>query len=191
MRSSIELPPIHANNVEPTSEPFLPLNAHKPRELLPSVLSTSPPGRSSTLPPIHRQNGPNRPRKQSVSKRAREPQHRKQKVRGEQAHLRRMSYDRKAFSAEPSSAFSAAYGKRWEDLIDAATSATEDVDEDRTPVSTPLFSCVSCTHIIGTSISNISKSRIITSISSRPISRISSFTFAASSYPTIICSGSS
>lgn len=33
-------------------------------------------------------------------------------------------------SAEPS----ADYGKRWEDLIDAATSATEDIDEDRTPV---------------------------------------------------------
>jgi hypothetical protein len=45
-----------------------------------------------------------------------------------------MSYDRKAFSAEPSSQLSA-YGKRWEDLIDAATSATEDVDEERTPVS--------------------------------------------------------
>lgn len=134
MRSSIELPPIHVNNIEPTSEPFLPLNAHRPRELLPSVLSTSPPGRSSTLPPIHRQNGPNRPRKLSVSKHAREPQHRKHKARDEQAHLRRMSHDRKAFSAEPSSALSAAYGKRWEDLIDAATSATEDVDEDRTPV---------------------------------------------------------
>jgi hypothetical protein len=45
-----------------------------------------------------------------------------------------MSYDRKAYSAEPSSALSAAYGKRWEDLIDAATSATEE-DEERTPVS--------------------------------------------------------
>ncbi len=32
-------------------------------------------------------------------------------------------------SAEPSD-----YGKRWEDLIDAAASATEDIDEDRTPV---------------------------------------------------------
>jgi hypothetical protein len=48
-----------------------------------------------------------------------------------------MSYDRKAFSAEPSSHLSV-YGKRWEDLIDAATSATEDVDEDRTPVSSPI-----------------------------------------------------
>ncbi|TVY13615.1 hypothetical protein LARI1_G007195 [Lachnellula arida] len=133
MRSSIELPPIQGNNVEPTSEPFSHLNPHRRRELLPSILSTSPPGRSSTLPPIQRP-GPNgRPRKQSVSKRAREPQHKKHKSR-ENAHLRRMSYDRKAYSAEPSSALSAAYGKRWEDLIDAATSATEDVEDDRTPV---------------------------------------------------------
>lgn len=135
MRSSIELPPLHANNIEPTSEPFSHLNAHGRRDLLPSILSTSPPGRSSTLPPIQKNLGPNRPRKQSISKRAKEPQHKRQKSRGEAAHLRRLSYDRKAFSAEPSSALSAAYGKRWEDLIDAATSATEDVDEDRTPVS--------------------------------------------------------
>ncbi len=135
MRSTIELPPLHSNNLDPTSEPFSHLNAVRRRELLPSILSTSPPGRSSTLPPIQRNPGPNRPRKQSVSKRAREPQHRRQKSRGDNAHLRRMSYDRKAYSAEPSSGLSAAYGKRWEDLIDAATSATEDADEDRTPVS--------------------------------------------------------
>ncbi|TAQ90488.1 hypothetical protein B7494_g1152 [Chlorociboria aeruginascens] len=133
MRSSIELPPLHANSFEPTSDPFSHLNPNRRRELLPSILSTSPPGRSSTLPPIQRNPGPSRPRKQSVSKRAREPQHKRQKSRGEQAHLRQISHDRKAFSAEPSSALSAAYGKRWEDLIDAATSATEDVDEDRTP----------------------------------------------------------
>ncbi|KAH6709412.1 hypothetical protein BKA61DRAFT_120325 [Leptodontidium sp. MPI-SDFR-AT-0119] len=135
MRSSIELPPLHgSHHMEPTSDPFSHINAHRRRELLPSILSTSPPGRSSTLPPIQRNPSQNRPRKQSVSKRAREPQHKRQKSRGENAHLRRMSYDRKAFSAEPSSALSAAYGKRWEDLIDAATSATEDVDDDRTPV---------------------------------------------------------
>ncbi|RQM06970.1 hypothetical protein DH86_00000113 [Scytalidium sp. 3C] len=134
MRSSIELPPIHPNNLEPTSDPYSSFNAHRRRDLLPSILSTSPPGRSSTLPPIQRTPGPNRPRKQSVSKRAKEPQHKRQKSRGEQNHLSRLTYERKAFSAEPSSALSAAYGKRWEDLIDAATSATEDVDEERTPV---------------------------------------------------------
>lgn len=131
MRSSIELPPLHASNIEPTSDPFSHLNPHRRRELLPSILNTSPPGRSSTLPPIQRSQPPNRPRKQSLSKRAREPQHKRQKSR-EQPHLRRMSYDRKAFSAEPS----AGYGKRWEDLIDAATSATEE-DEERTPVRIP------------------------------------------------------
>ena len=136
MRSSIELPPIHSNHIEPTSEPYSHLNPHRQRELLPSILSTSPPGRSSTLPPIQRSSAPNRQRKQSVSKRARESQHKRQKSRENAASLRRMSYDRKAFSAEPSSALSAAYGKRWEDLIDAATSATEE-DEERTPVSHP------------------------------------------------------
>lgn len=135
MRSSIELPPIHSNhNLEPTSDPFSHLNPHRRRELLPSILSGSPPGRSSTLPPIQRHPSGSRPRKQSVSKRAREPQHRRQKSRGENAHLRRMSYERKAYSAEPSSHLSAVYGKRWEDLIDAATSATEDVEDERTPV---------------------------------------------------------
>jgi len=47
---------------------------------------------------------------------------------------KRHSGDRKAFSAEPSAA--ALYGKRWEDLIDAATSATEEEgSRDLTPVS--------------------------------------------------------
>jgi len=135
MRRSIELPPPNANNIEPTSDPFSHFNAHRRRDLLPSILSTSPPGRSSTLPPI-RANGPNRPRKESLSKRASQPQHKRQKSRGENAYMKRFSHDRKAYSAEPSSAL-AAYGKRWEDLIDAATSATEDVDEERTPVCTP------------------------------------------------------
>jgi hypothetical protein len=143
MRNSIELPPLQNNNIEPTSDPFSHHNNPlQRRELLPSILSTSPPGRSSTLPPIHRSAAPSHPRKQSVSKRAREPQHKRQKSRGEQAHLRRMSYDRKAYSAEPSSAFSAAYGKRWEDLIDAATSATEE-DEERTPVCLTPFTIFS------------------------------------------------
>ena len=52
--------------------------------------------------------------------------------------MRRGSYERKAMSAEPSGF---GYGKRWEDLLDAATSATSDVGEDRTPVClfTPPF----------------------------------------------------
>lgn len=47
-----------------------------------------------------------------------------------------MSYDRKAFSAEPASA-AAIMGKRWEDLIDAAASATEEDSRDLTPVCPP------------------------------------------------------
>ena len=44
---------------------------------------------------------------------------------------------RKASSVEPTSAATASYkNKRWEDLIEAATSATEaDSDRDLTPVS--------------------------------------------------------
>ncbi|KAI0404362.1 hypothetical protein F4802DRAFT_615920 [Xylaria palmicola] len=144
-RSTIELPPIQYG-LEPTSEPFPRLN-HGPgrRELLPSILSNSPPGRSSTLPPLQRSLGPNRPRKQSITKRG----HKKQKSRGTAADwLRRIqnddsvhpgAVDRKAHSVEPS----ADYGKRWEDLIDAAASATEDIDEDRTPVSLEQRPCSS------------------------------------------------
>lgn len=134
MRASIELPPLPTKpHMEPTSDPFSHQNAQRRRELLPSILSTSPPVRSSTLPPIQQTPGGHRPRKQSVSKHARQPQHRRQKSKGETAHLPRLSYDRKAYSAEPSTGLSAAYGKRWEDLIDAATSANEDAD-DRTTV---------------------------------------------------------
>ncbi|ORY66021.1 uncharacterized protein BCR38DRAFT_483682 [Pseudomassariella vexata] len=132
-RTTIELPPIH---IEPTSEPYPPLNSARQRDLLPSILSNSPPGRSSTLPPLQRPLGPNRPRKQSVTKRG----HKKQKSRGTAAEwLRRIQnddrlkpggIDRKAHSVEPM----ADYGKRWEDLIDAAASATEDIEDDRTPV---------------------------------------------------------
>lgn len=135
-RSTIELPPIQYG-ADPTSEPFPPMNAGLGRrELLPSILSNSPPGRSSTLPPLQRSLGLNRPRKQSISKRG----HKKQKSRGTAAdwlrriqnddHLAPGGSDRKAHSVEPS----ADYGKRWEDLIDAAASATEGIDEDRTPV---------------------------------------------------------
>lgn len=49
-----------------------------------------------------------------------------------------MSYDRKAYSAEPQTA-AAILGKRWEDLIDAAASATEEDSRDLTPVRTSAF----------------------------------------------------
>ncbi|KAF2018399.1 hypothetical protein BU24DRAFT_343970 [Aaosphaeria arxii CBS 175.79] len=100
------------------------------RELLPSSLARSPPGRSSTLPPVPRSIKPNRPRKSSVGQNARKPKHERTKSK---EHARRLSHDRKAFSAEPTAA-AALFGKRWEDLIDAAASATEEDSRDLTPV---------------------------------------------------------
>ena len=129
--SGIELPPLR--RMQPTSDPFNPLNERARTHL--SALLNSPPGRSSTLPPIQRHPPGSRGRKNSISKRPTTGRKRSgMDVQGEsrlQQHMRRMSYERKAYSAEPG----AGYGKRWEDLIDAATSATEDVNEDRTPVS--------------------------------------------------------
>ncbi|KAG6005205.1 hypothetical protein E4U21_000334 [Claviceps maximensis] len=140
-RTSIELAPLHLNSNDITSDPYT-SNVNRPRDVLPSLMATSPPSRSSTLPPIQRPMGPNPSRKQSVTKRNREPSHKKTNSRGTAADwLRRIqnddrfrpANDRKALSAEPS----ADYGKRWEDLIDAAdqaASAAGDVDEDRTSI---------------------------------------------------------
>lgn len=110
-------------------EPYY-TSASLQRELLPSSLARSPPGRSSTLPPVPRSLKPNRPRKSSVGQNARKPKHERTKSK---EHSRRMSHDRKAFSAEPQTA-AALYGKRWEDLIDAAASATEEDSRDLTPM---------------------------------------------------------
>ena len=106
------------------SESFNPFSSPRPRELLPSVLARSPPGRSTTLPPIPRA----RPRKSSVTQNARKPKHERTKSK---EHARRLSTEgRKASSVEPISQY-----KRWEELIDAATSANEaDSDRDLTPV---------------------------------------------------------
>ncbi|EXK48331.1 hypothetical protein FOXG_00607 [Fusarium oxysporum f. sp. lycopersici 4287] len=141
-RTSIELPPLNLSNHDITSDPYSFAKSNRQRDFLPSILANSPPGRSSTLPPLQRSVGPNRPRKQSVTKRGREPHHKKKNSKGSATDwLRRIQNeeryrpgnDRKALSAEPSADF----GKRWEDLIDAAdqaASAAGDIDEDRTPV---------------------------------------------------------
>ncbi|CEI64100.1 unnamed protein product [Fusarium venenatum] len=141
-RTSIELPPLNLPNHDITSDPYSSAKANRQRDFLPSILANSPPGRSSTLPPLQRPIGPNRPRKQSVTKRGRETHHKKKTSKGTATDwLRRIQNeeryrpgsDRKALSAEPSADF----GKRWEDLIDAAdqaASAAGDIDEDRTPV---------------------------------------------------------
>lgn len=130
MRSSVELPSIR----DQFRQNQLPgLYAGRARDLLPSALSSSPPGaRSSTLPPLQRKDKSSRPRKPSVGQNARKPKHERNKSK---EFARRLSMDgRKAMSAEPASY--RAQGKRWEDLIEAATSATEaEDDRDLTPVS--------------------------------------------------------
>jgi hypothetical protein len=96
--------------------------------LLPSSLARSPPDRPSTLPPLQRSLSRqyNRPRKSSLTQQARMPKHERKRSKD---LAKRHSGDR-----EPSAA--TLYGKRWEDLIDAAASATEEEDSrDLTPVS--------------------------------------------------------
>ncbi|CAF9914820.1 MAG: hypothetical protein GOMPHAMPRED_008294 [Gomphillus americanus] len=116
--SSYDLPPLRNHLLD---GPFSSFGGNRPRELLPSMLDRSPPGRSSTLPPIPR----SRPRKSSLTS-ARRPKHERTKSK---EYARRMSMG-KASSAEPSSQYN-----RWIELIDAATSANEaDSDRDLTPV---------------------------------------------------------
>ncbi|OKL55604.1 hypothetical protein UA08_09031 [Talaromyces atroroseus] len=132
MRSSIELPPLRDHFKQ---EPLPPFQTSRPRELLPSILNHSPPGRSSTLPPLQRNNSNKiqRPRKSSITQNARKPKH--ERTRSKEFARRPSLGDRKALSAEPQTA-AWVQGKRWEDLIEAATSATEvDEDRDTTPVS--------------------------------------------------------
>ncbi|KAI9666686.1 MAG: hypothetical protein M1821_004622 [Bathelium mastoideum] len=99
-------------------------------ELLPSSMAKSPPERVSSLPPIQRAFKPNRPRKSSLTQQARKPKHERQKSR---EHARRLSYDRKAYSAEPGGNDGQSE-KRWHDLIEAAASATEEDSRDLTPI---------------------------------------------------------
>lgn len=131
--------PDHANNVggmggDPTSYP-----ASTSQDLMPNSLAHSPADRPNTLPSLQRslsrQHSSGRPRKSSLlGQQARLGKHERRKSK----ELKRSSGDRKAFSAEPSAA--ALYGKRWEDLIDAATSATEEEgSRDLTPVRTALL----------------------------------------------------
>ena len=130
MRPSVELPSIRDQFRQDDLPPF---QSSRPRELLPSILAHSPPGRFNSLPPIQRRDKPQRPRKQSVGQNARKSKHERTKSK---EFARRLSIDgRKAMSAEPPTA-AWVQGKRWEDLIEAATSATEaDDDRELTPVS--------------------------------------------------------
>ena len=101
--------------------------------LLPSSLARSPTDRSNILAPLQRSHSRQhaRPRTKSLTQQARMAKHERKRSRDT---AKRNSGDRKAFSNEPTPA--ALYGKRWEDLIDAATSATEEEgSRDLTPVS--------------------------------------------------------
>ncbi|EEH47670.2 uncharacterized protein PADG_03754 [Paracoccidioides brasiliensis Pb18] len=139
MRSSIELPPLRdhfkqqRHQQDATIPPFQSTSSvSRPRELLPSILSHSPPGRSSTLPPIQRREKLQRSRKGSLTQSARRARH--ERNRSKEFGRRPSLNERKALSAEPQTA-AWVQGKRWEDLIEAATSATEVDDRDLTPVS--------------------------------------------------------
>ncbi|EAW11246.1 putative transcription factor RfeD [Aspergillus clavatus NRRL 1] len=136
MRSSIELPSLRDHFKQDTLPPF---SSPRPRELLPSILNHSPPGRSSTLPPIQTRDKLPRPRKSSISRKMKHG-----RTRSKEFGRRPSLGDRKALSAEPQTA-AWAQGKRWEDLIEAATSATEADDEPhseigRSPTIPPLIS---------------------------------------------------
>jgi hypothetical protein len=129
MRSSVELPSLRDQFRQDGLSSF---QSSRQRELLPSILSHSPPGRFNSLPPIQRRDRLQRPRKESVGQHARKAKHERTKSK---EFGRRLSIEgRKAMSAEPPTA-AWVQGKRWEDLIEAATSATEaDDDRDLTPV---------------------------------------------------------
>ena len=138
MHPSVELPPIQ-NAIPQQQHQLPPFHSPRPRELLPSVMAHSPPDRATTLPPIqrreswHRKDKQSRPRKSSITQNNRKPKHDKSRSKD---FSRRLSIEgRKAFSAEPPALSAAAMGKRWEDLVEAAASATEaDSDRDLTPV---------------------------------------------------------
>ena len=131
MQSAVELPSFR-DQFDPNA--LSPFQTGRPRALLPSVLASSPPGRFKSLPPIQGSGKPQRPKKPSMGQQARKARHERTKSKD---FARRLSINdgRKAMSAEPpTSAW--VQGKRWEDLIEAATSATEaDDDRDLTPVS--------------------------------------------------------
>ncbi|KAL8715943.1 MAG: hypothetical protein Q9220_000610 [cf. Caloplaca sp. 1 TL-2023] len=120
-----------SNHAPPETIPLF--QSPRPRELLPSIMARSPPGRSTTLPPLQRKDKPQRPRKSSITQNSRKPKHERTKSKD---YPRRQSIDgRKALSAEPYGPAALAQGKRWEDLLEAATSANEaDSDRDLTPV---------------------------------------------------------
>lgn len=94
------------------------------KEALQSLMASN--SRAASLQPFQRK--PNRPRKSSITESARKPKHERQRSKDQ----KRISHDRKAYSAEPGAAL--LNSKRWEDLLDAAASATEEDSHELTPV---------------------------------------------------------
>jgi hypothetical protein len=130
--------PDHTGNIP--DHGFPPSSAgHDQVGLMSGALTRSPTDRPATQPlqrSLSRTHG-NRPRKSSLTQ-ARLAKHERRRSK---ELAKRSSGDRKAFSAEPSA--SALQGKRWEDLIDAAASATEEEgSRDLTPVSVDLNTCL-------------------------------------------------
>lgn len=112
------------------------------KEALQSLMASN--SRSASLQPFQRK--PSRPRKASITEGARKPKHERQRSKDQ----KRISHDRKAFSASAELGAAALLNsKRWEDLLDAAASATEEDNHELTPVchSLPDSSCSSnCNH---------------------------------------------
>jgi len=102
-----------------------------PNEPFQSELTRALSVRASSLQPFPRARS-SRPRKPSITDSARKPKHERQRSK-DQKHL---NFERKALSAEPNSLAGLGIGnRRWEDLLDAAASATEEDSRDLTPVS--------------------------------------------------------
>ncbi|KAI9724259.1 MAG: hypothetical protein M1828_003683 [Chrysothrix sp. TS-e1954] len=109
------------------------------RDLLNPPLSRANSARASSLQPFPRMKIA-RSRKSSVTENAMRAKHERDRSK----EYKRWSHDRKAFSAEPSALGAAFGGKRWEDLLDAAASATEEDSRDLTPVSPHSGSYTDC-----------------------------------------------
>ncbi|KAJ8607560.1 hypothetical protein MRB53_040191 [Persea americana] len=116
---------MHDSNTYPSSA------AQDQPNLLQTSMHRSPTDRL-THPPIQRSLSARhaRPRKSSLSQQARLAKHERRKSKD---LAKRNSGEKKAFFSDSNAAIH--YGKRWEDLLDAATSATEEEDSrDLTPI---------------------------------------------------------
>ncbi|KMU83478.1 RfeD [Coccidioides immitis H538.4] len=123
MRSSVELPPLRDHFKQESIPPFSP----RPRELLPSILAHSPPGRSSTLPPIQRREKIQRARKGSLTQ-ARKGKH--ERTRSKEYGRRSSINERKALSTEPQTA---AWRVRKHDVGNYRGESSFDLEPDEQP----------------------------------------------------------